>query len=198
MTKDPNPQKKKMLAVAGSLFWRKGYDGTTMKDIANAYKCKPANIYNFFPSKEALLYAILRSQMERIISSIKHLENNDETPPVQQLRVFIENHANLTLSYYAKPSKLLFDVGLDSLSPANRKKIVKLRDTYDRILCKIIQRGIESGDFAQRDVKLAAYSIASMIVRSLIWFSPGGRLSAPKIIDFMTQFALNGLSGKKV
>ncbi len=184
-----------MLAIAGVLFWKKGYEGTTMRDIARAYRCKPANIYNYFPSKEALLYEILRSQMEWIVSSIKHLENDDQTPPVEQLRFLIEKHASFTLNY-AKSSKLLFDVGLDSLSPANRKKIVTLRDTYDRILRKVIRRGIKSGDFARVDEKLAAYSIASMIVRSLIWFSPGGKLSIPEIIDFIKNFALNGLSRK--
>jgi AcrR family transcriptional regulator len=195
MNKNSNPQREKMLAVAGILFWKKGYESTTMKDIANAYKCKPANIYNFFPNKEALLYEILRSQMEWIISSIKHLEDDELPSPVEQLRFLIDKHANFTLNY-TKSSKLLFDVGLDSLSSANRRKIVKLRDTYDKILCKVIRRGIESGDFAKVDEKLAAYSIASMIVRSIIWFSPEGRLSIRKIIDFIVDFTLNGLRGK--
>ena len=184
-----------MLAVAGILFWKKGYEGTSMRDIANAYRCKPANIYNFFPNKEALLYEILRSQLESIISSIKHLENDDTASPVEQLRFLITSHAHFTLNY-VKSSKLLFDVGLDSLSPAKRKKIVKLRDTYDKTLCKVIRRGVGSGDFAKVDEKLAAYSIASMIVRSIIWFSPKGRLSIHEIIDFIVNFALNGLRGE--
>ena len=52
-------QKEKMLATARALFWKKGYQGAGIRDIADAYGCKPANIYNFFSSKEEILYEVL-------------------------------------------------------------------------------------------------------------------------------------------
>lgn len=177
------------------IFWKKGYHSTTMKDIAQAYGCQPANIYNFFPQKEAILYEILRSQIEAILASIKHLEEDETTSPTEQLRFFITEHAGYALRR-KKTSKLIFDIGLDCLSSARRKKFVALRDTYDRILCKIIKRGIRSGDFKEIDEKLAAYSISSMIIRINIWFSPEGRLSTQEIIDFLCDFALRGLMGE--
>ncbi len=184
------------MAVAGDLFWKKGYEGTTMRDIAKACKCKPPNIYNFFPNKEAILYEILRSQLESLISSVNYLENDETAPPVEQLRLFISGHAEY-LFRVIRTSKLVFDVELDSLSPGNRKRIVKMRDEYEHILKRIIRRGIESGDFAAIDEKLVAYSIISMIMRSIIWFSPEGRLTVPQLIDFLVDFSLYGLSGKR-
>ena len=196
MINKSKPQREKMLEVAGTLFWKKGYEGSTMRDIAKACKCKPPNIYNFFPNKEAILYEILKSQLESLISSVKHLENDQTTPPVEQLRLLITGHADFTFSV-TKTSKLLFDVELDSLSPAHRKRIVKMRDTYETFFNKIIRRGIQSGDFADIDEKLAVYSIISMILRTIIWFSPEGRLTVPQLIDFMVDFSLNGLRGKR-
>ncbi len=196
MIQKSKPQRERMLAVAGDLFWKKGYEGTTMRDIAKACRCKPPNIYNFFLNKETILYEILRSQLESLISSVSHLEKDETTPPVEQLRLFITGHADYIFRVI-KTSKLVFDVELDSLSPANRKRIIKMRDAYEHILNKIIRRGIESGDFAPIDEKLAAYSIISMIMRSIIWFSPEGRLTVPQLIDFMVDFSLNGLSGKR-
>jgi AcrR family transcriptional regulator len=189
-------QREKMLEEAGTLFWKKGYEGSTMRDIAKACKCKPPNIYNFFPNKEAILYEILKSQMESLISSVKHLENDQTTPPVEQLRLLIAGHAAYTFSV-GKTSKLLFDVELDSLSPAHRRRIVKMRDTYENIFYTIIRRGIQSGDFADIDEKLAVYSIISMILRTIIWFSPEGRLTVSQLIDFIVDFSLNGLRGKR-
>jgi AcrR family transcriptional regulator len=81
-----NSQREKMLAKASTLFWEKGYSGTSMRDIARAYGCKPANIYNFFPNKEALLYEFLFSQMKLIISRVEHLENEESIKPAEQLR----------------------------------------------------------------------------------------------------------------
>ena len=44
-----------------------------------------------------------------------------------------------------------------------RQVIIDMRRQYDRILCRIIERGIERGLFASGNVKLAAYGVASMI-----------------------------------
>ena len=189
---NPSLSRKRMLAEAAILFWKKGYEGTTMRDIAEAYGCKPANIYNFFRNKESLLFEILFSQMRAVVSSIEHLKDDESASPVEQLRELIIHHATLTLRY-TRSSKLLFDVGLDSLSPSKRIKIVELRDSYDRILRKIIRRGIKTGDFVDLDEKLAGYCIASMVVRSIIWYSPGGRLSMEEIINSLVQLILNGL-----
>jgi len=189
-------QRARMIAKASVLFWKKGYQGTSMKDIAKAFGCNPANIYNYFPNKQALLFEIIKIQTEQTISYIKHLENDEEGKPIEQLRYVISKHLNYVLTY-RKSSKLLFDIGLDSLSPAKRKEIVALRDEYDGILGKVIRRGIQSGDFAKNiDIKLAVYNIASMILRTIIWFSPEGRKSVDEITDFLFTFALNGLRGE--
>jgi AcrR family transcriptional regulator len=189
-------QKERMLDSASALFWKKGYEGTSMREIAKACKCKPPNIYNFFPNKEAILFEILKTQMENLVSSAKYLENDQITPPVEQLRLLVAGHATNTFSV-AKTSKLIFDVELDNLSPAKRKQIIKLRDSYEAILYKIIKRGIASGDFAPIDEKLAVYCIFSMILRTIIWFSPKGRLTIPQLINFIVDFSLNGLRGKR-
>jgi AcrR family transcriptional regulator len=187
-------KKTKMLAEASILFWKKGYQGTSMRDIANGYGCKPANIYNFFPNKESLLYEILLEQMQRIVLPIRSLGNDTVSNPIEQLRFLITKHLMATLGY-EKSYKLLYDVGLDNLSLAKRKKIVSLRDEYEKILRKIIHSGISSGDFAAMDEKLAVYAISSMIARTMLWYSPKGRLSKDVIIDFIFRFALSGLQG---
>ncbi len=191
-----NPQKKKMLAIASVLFWEKGYNGTSMRDISRRYNCKPANIYNYFKSKEDILYEFLSEQMKLMISQIKHLDGDQTLNPVEKLRHLVSKHLNQVLSY-SKSSGFLFDVGLENLSSNYRKRIVRLRDEYDRILRGIIQNGIDRGDFPAIDVKLAAANIASMIVRSVIWYSPQGKLSVEEVSDFILNFSLNGLRGEQ-
>jgi len=183
-----------MLETARKLFWEKGYHATSMRDIGISYGCKPANIYNFFSDKEEILFEVLREEMEQIIHPIKHLEDDDPTSPIEQLRFLIECHLKVTLSY-RRSSRLLFDVALDNLSPDKRKKIVDYRDTYDRIIRKVIRRGIDAGHFPEIDVKLAGFMIASMITRTRIWFHPKKGTSVEELVDFIFQFALNGLSG---
>jgi hypothetical protein len=101
----------------------------------------------------------------------------------------------VTLSY-RRSAKLLFDVALDSLSPEKRKKIIDLRDTYDRIIRKVIRRAIDAGYLPEVDVKLAGFMIASMITPTRIWFHPKKETSVSDLADFIFKFALNGLRGE--
>ena len=181
-----------MLETARRLFWEKGYYATSMREIAISYGCRPANIYNFFSDKEEILFEVLREEMEQIINPIKHLEEDDGTSPIEQLKFIIESHLKVTLSY-RRSAKLLFDVALDSLSPDKRKKIIDFRDDYDRIIRKVIRRGIDTGYLPEVDVRLAGFMIASMITRTRIWFHPKKGVSVSELADFIFDFACNGL-----
>ncbi|NWG01673.1 MAG: TetR/AcrR family transcriptional regulator [Syntrophaceae bacterium] len=189
-------QKAKMLETARKLFWEKGYNATSMREIAISYGCRPANLYNFFSDKEEILFEVLREEMEQIIHPIEHLEEDDHTNPIEQLRFIIESHLKVTLSY-RRSSGLLFDVALDSLSPDKRRIIIDFRDTYDRIIRKVIYRGMETGYFPKVDVRLAGFMIASMITRTRIWFHPKKGVSVTELADFISQFALYGLRGQR-
>lgn len=192
----PGFQKAKMLETARRLFWEKGYQAASMRDIGISYGCRPANIYNFFSDKEEILFEVLREEMEQIIDPIKHMEEEEDASPVEQLRFIIESHLKVTLSY-RRSAKLLFDVALDNLSSEKRKKIIDLRDTYDRIIRKVIRRAIDSGYLPEVDVKLAGFMIASMITRTRIWFHPKKERSVSGLANFIFEFALNGLRGER-
>jgi len=186
-------QRELIIAESSTLFWEKGYAETSMKDIANACGFRPANIYNFFDSKESILNEILLQEMMEIVSPIKHLKDDEGVHPVECMRMLIENHVKLTLGEKSS-SKLLFDVGLKNLKPQNRKKIIKLRDDYDEIGIAIIRRGKKAGIFSRNiDEKIAVFSIASIIARSRIWYSPKGKYTVDEIIDFIYNFSLRGL-----
>jgi len=181
-----------MLEEARKLFWVKGFNDTSIRDIARAYGCQPPNVYNFFPNKEAILFEVFLEEMENIIEPIKHLEDHDSGDPIEQLRLIIACHLNVTLSY-RRTAKTLFDVALDKLSPPNRAVIVGMRDQYDRILRKVIRRGQAQGVFAPLEAKIVGFLIANMITRCRIWFHEDEGLRVDELAEFICRFALNGL-----
>lgn len=192
VSKRENP-KARMLEVARKLFWEKGYHATSMRDIARAYGCRPANIYNFFSDKEEILFEVLSEEMREIIQPISHLEFDEDQDPKEQLKKIIESHLNVTLSY-RRSAKLLFDVALDYLNHGKREAIVAMRDHYDRIIRKVIARGMERGIFFTRDPKIVGILIASMITRTRIWFHPGKGLSTEELSQFIFEFVLRALT----
>ena len=185
-------QRRLIMEKSQVLFWEKGYAETSMKDIANECGFRPANIYNFFASKEEILFFILKEEMEEIVNPIRFLEY-EENDPLQQLRFLIEIHVKITLGE-KRASKLLFDTELRNLSAERRKVILDLRDDYNRIGYSILKRGINKGLFRAIDEKIALNLIASMIVRTRLWFSPEDWMTIEDLIEFIFQFALKGLS----
>jgi len=185
-------QKRLILDKSSSLFYRKGYRSTSMRDIASACRFEPANIYYYFSSKEQILYEVYKEAGERLVAAIAGLEHDSVRNPEQRLRSLISLHFQTPVPG-GKPYYLMFDTELKSLSPAHRQRIIELRDIYDRILRRIIQDGVDDGTFAPTDVKLSGYAIASVVVRSRLWFSPKGRLSGEEVCEFICDFALNAL-----
>lgn len=181
-----------VLDKARRLFWEKGYRETSMKELAHACSCEPGNIYNYFPSKEAILYELIREEADLLNSSLRHLEEDPDGNPVEQLKEFIGAHLKLAIGE-RRAAKLLPEAELRSLSPARRRVIQSLRDDYDRILQKILGRGMESGVFYRTDGKIVGYCIASTIIRTRLWFRARGRLSGDEIREIITQFVLRGI-----
>jgi AcrR family transcriptional regulator len=184
--------KKRILTLARNLFWKNGYNGVSMRDLARAYGCQPANLYNHFKTKESILFEVLLEEMEQIIRPISHLKEEDDGDPLSQLRFIISSHLRITLSH-RRSAKMLFDVALGNLSQADRKVIISMRDAYDNIIRKVIQRGQEKGIFLSHDQKLVGFMISSMITRSRIWFHPRKGVTISELADFIFQFALRGL-----
>lgn len=184
--------KTMIIEKARKIMYEKGYDGTSMRDIARACLFNQSNIYNYFCNKEQLLYQILAEGLVSQVESVKHLENDTTISPVDQLHYIISNQVNLGLGPTGN-SMLLIDAELRNLSPVSHKKIVEMRDQYEVIVRKVIRRGIDSGDFIETDEKLAVTMIFSMIIRLNVWFSPKGRLSKDEIADYIYKFAVNSL-----
>jgi AcrR family transcriptional regulator len=184
--------KKKILTLARNLFWQNGYRGVSMRDLAKAYGCQPANLYNHFKTKESILFEVLLEEMEQIIRPISHLNDAEDEDPVSQLSLIISSHLRITLSH-RRSAKMLFDVALGNLSSADRKVIISMRDNYDRIIRKVIQRGQKKGIFLPHNEKLVGFMISSMITRSRIWFHPRKGVTIDQLADFIFQFALRGL-----
>ena len=193
--KRPSRVRNTIMSKARALFGKKGYHNTTVRDIAAAYGCEPANIYNFFPSKEEILFEILSQEMEAINEPIKEFINDEQTPPVEMLKAIFVSHGKVTLGKM-RTSRVLFDASLRSLNKPHQRVIIEKRDAYDKILRHVVQRGISEGVFEQADAKMASFAISSIIARARVWYKPSGGLAVDEIIDTLFLFALKALGCK--
>ena len=188
-------RKSRILEKARTLFWKKGYQSTTMAEIASACGCRPANIYNYFKSKEHILYAAIDDTTSRTVALVKPLGEDETTSPVELLRTLIKRHFGF-LASMKQSVVFITDTGLRELSREHRAAIIALRRTYDEALLRILRRGKESGDFTDIDETIVAYLIPSLMIRSNMWFSPKGRLSADEASEIIFRLVYLGLQSR--
>ncbi len=185
-------QKNEILEKARDLFWKKGYDGTSLKDIAAACGFETTNIYYYYKNKEEILFEALNVELVNLVEDTGHLKNPESESAVERLRLFIDIEIKKHLGEH-RLQGMLIDSELSNLSAPHRRKIVALRNKHDEILSQIITDGIEEGVFRDTNVKLTVYTIASAIIRSRIWYSPSGSISLQEYSDFLFDFAFRAV-----
>lgn len=180
--------------AAVELFFKHGYEPTTLREIAKVVGIQVGSLYNHIPSKEQLLYSIMSEVMLDLSASLdKALE--PYTDPVDRLRAAVECH----VMFHAERAKEVF-VGnseLRSLSKPNLKAVVDLRDRYEATFREILEQGAEAGMFFVADAKLLTYAILATGTQVSSWYKPRGRLSLQQIASVYSDFVLRALTNKE-
>jgi AcrR family transcriptional regulator len=164
--------------AATDLIARFGYEAVSMRQLAGQVGVQPAAIYRYFPTKEDLLFTLMREHMEALASAW------DAARPFSQdaatlLAAFVENHISFHVA--RRHSTHVSNMELRSLSPERLTIVLKLRTAYEKELRTILRRGAESGEFAIDDTGLTAMALIQMLTGVIVWFRPGERLSIAEV-----------------
>ncbi|HET7207398.1 MAG TPA: TetR/AcrR family transcriptional regulator [Terriglobales bacterium] len=87
----------KILEHATDVFYQKGYEGASMRDLSRASGMSLAGMYYYFESKERLLYLIQKHTFQTILEQLKS-RLKEVSDPEQRIRVFILNHLQYFLA----------------------------------------------------------------------------------------------------
>jgi TetR/AcrR family transcriptional regulator, cholesterol catabolism regulator len=182
-------KRRRILSSAARIFSRKGYDKTSLEEIAAGLKLSKASLYHYVHSKEELLYLVqlqaieeARDNLERVLSSVDD--------PVEKLRRAIRSHVTIITQPHVIGA---FRQQEQALTLKWRREIVAAREGFERQLQTIVREGMEIGAFRADDWKMATMAILGALNWTVRWYSNQGRLSASEIGDFMVDFLLRGL-----
>ena len=104
---------KKLIDVAIDLFSRKGFKGTSIRDIAAEMGMTTSNIYHYFGTKAGVLSAIERQTLEPIIQEFRRITSLD-LPPLDRFILLIKAHLTY-MDTHRKESKI-FSLSEETLS----------------------------------------------------------------------------------
>jgi len=83
-------RERRIVKAAEKLFARKGYGDVAMEDVAARAGLAVGTIYNYFPSKSALLLAIVRSETESLLERARKILDDPPSDPVAAVSAFTE------------------------------------------------------------------------------------------------------------
>ena len=185
--------KKKILEAAAELIRERGYVNVTLDQIAERLHISKVSIYHHWTSKKEIMFDLHRIAYKIVIESLEIIVSDDDSPD-SKFRRAIENHVSQAVVAGIGPMLPQQDWLVIS---RHKKEIVKLRDTYEDMLCRIINEGIRKGVFKKIDVKLLVYSVVGAANYTWVWYSPKGTMTPKEIAAHMSDFMLGGIKSER-
>ena len=178
---------KELLHVALKLFSEHGYSAVSMRQIAAATGIQAGAIYNHFPTKQTLLFTVMRDHLQSLLIEVES-HGPSQSSALEQLEAFVRFH----IRYHIDKADAVFVAYMElrSLDDDNFKTIQALRQRYERILREILRRGQSEGVLQIDDTPVAAMAIIAMLTGVNTWYRYGGRLSVSEIESIYVKMAM--------
>lgn len=153
---DTDEARARILEVAEERFRRVGYHRTSVADIAAELGMSPANVYRFFPSRDAINESICRRLVNEIAELAFAIARTSEpaTERLDQLLTAIHRHNKMMLV----KERYMHDL----IATAMRENWAIAKVHIERMVAiveAIIREGIESGEFQVEDTAQAARAV---------------------------------------
>src|SRR3954471_7210574 len=176
--------------TAAQIFRDRGYDATSVSDIARALGLTKAGLYHYFDSKEALLFEIMTYGLERVRDEVL-LPAREIRDPEERLRQIVLRHARITTDGRGAVAHLGDE--LRALPAAGRRQIEERLRFYVDLIRGTLEELKDAGRLRDVDPTVAAFSLLGMILWLPRWFRQDGRLSQDTVAREIAAFALGGL-----
>ena len=188
--------RQEILRTAARLFQQRGYDATSMNDVAAALKLSKGGLYHHFQSKDEILFEIMNHAMEiteeRVLAPVRGIAD-----PEQRLRALIRLHIEVVLSPVDREITVMLHEN-HPLQPVLRKRINTLKKDYIHFVENLIaevQKNAQRAGQAKGAVspRAAAFALLGMINWIYQWYKPEGELQTHNLVPQFTALVFAGI-----
>jgi AcrR family transcriptional regulator len=199
--------RQEILRTAARLFQQRGYDATSMNDVAAALKLSKGGLYHHFQSKDEILYEIMNHAMEitqqRVLDPVRGIADAED-----RLRALIRLHIEVVLSPRDREITVMLHEN-HPLPPSLRKRINGRKKDYVHFLEKLMgevqekaqEKAREKGQGNHRSTgakgkvspRAAAFALLGMINWIYQWYKPEGDLQVQNLVPQFTELIFGGI-----
>jgi AcrR family transcriptional regulator len=171
---DAQRNRERILEVAKQAFTRSGAD-TSLDDIAKQAGVGPGTLYRHFPTREELLKAVYRNELENLATAEEKFA--ETMPPVEALRAW------LLLFVDAVAAKQIIAPALNTLVGDHKKVFEASYAQMHQAIHRLVKRAVKSGDIRKdldpMDLLRALVGVANVAS------SPDWQQSARRLVDIL-------------
>lgn len=168
----------RILQEAAKLFARRGYENSSIADLAAALGVSKAGIYHYFATKQDIYNAIVSEVLQGMCLTVTQAVRQ-ETAPQEQLRAFMLAHARYFEQHHAAFVTMM--IGYSGMALPESDDAIRLRDAYEQLLRDLLTRGVEQGAFRCVDSAASGRAVLSLLNWMVRWYKPGQQESAETI-----------------
>jgi AcrR family transcriptional regulator len=184
--------RQEILRTSARLFQQRGYDATSMNDVAAALKLSKGGLYHHFQSKDQILFEIMNHAMdlteERVLAPARAIAD-----PEQRLRALIRLHIEVVLSPADREITVMLHEN-HPLAPVLRKRINIRKKEYvhfvENLIAEVQKARQSKGSVSPR---AAAFALLGMINWIYQWHKPEGELQTHNLVPQFTALVFAGI-----
>lgn len=183
-------RKSQIMREAVRLFAEKGYHATSIADLSNAVGLGRGALYYYIKCKEDLLWQAHNDHVDPLIAFGQEIADRD-CSATEKLQA-VSNRMLKTIAEY-RDYIVVFYREMNALPPDRMQEVIAKRNAFEACILQIIQAGIDRGEFAPVDGRMAVLAFLGMHNWTYTWFSPQGRLSGAQVAEQFSQIFLKGI-----
>jgi len=184
--------KDKIIATASKLFVEKGFEKTTMEDIASVLGINKGSLYYHIKSKADIFSEILDmsvNESEKTLRKIRRSKVGPEEKFERIIKQHFENIQTFSLEY-----QIVLNERRYMLNKKTEKKIRAKMKAYENHLYESLKDGMDAGVF-RNDLNPRVIVVGIIGVGNALhkWFSFDGPYSFDEIVGIYLEFFINGI-----
>jgi len=177
---DPESARGKLLQVAAHLFRNKGYERTTVRDLARAVGIQSGSIFHHFKSKDEILRSVMEETL-RYNTALMDAALAEAGSVRERVLALIRCELQSIMGGSGEAMAVLV-YEWRSLSAEGQSNVLALRDLYEQLWLQVLGEAKEAG-YIKGDVFIARRFLMGALSWTTTWFSAQGSMTLDQLAD---------------
>lgn len=191
MARPKKPEKaRKIKKIVARLFAEKGYHATSMREVGRYAGLNQSSLYNYFKSKEDILFHIMNDAMDEALATIEEICEMSLAP---------EDKLNRVLDFYAryyagdKENLTLLVNEMQALEDAHHRILLEKQRRYVALIRSILEALCDSKRMKNIHPTIATFAFFGMVHYTIKWYSKDGAISPEALAECFVEIFTKGI-----